>query len=179
MEIRTRRCLLYTTAVICVGEGNTKRRITLHWKNWGTLWTKAIIFSVRLLITCILCQTPLCVSECLKSLTPGDQNKRHWKGNLLTVISYFLCCWLDLCLNKNIYFCGGTGAPWFCSEGSVLCLILASCHDNNYDVMNSVQWLHCSVFYIYSQFFSHLASKPRIICMWYCDLFLLCDNDDW
>lgn len=113
---------------------------------------------------CILYQTYLCVPKCLKSLTPGEQNKRYWKGNLLTVISYFLCCWLDLCLNKNISF---VAAPWFCSEGSILCLILASCHGNNYDVMNSVQWLHCSVFYLYSQFSSDLASKPESIYVWY------------
>lgn len=141
--------LLYMTAVICTGEENTRRTTVLEkLRNTGR---KPQFFQLDSFYH--VYQTSLCVPLCLKSLTPGEQNKRYRKSSPLAVISYFLCCWLDFCSNKNIYFCGSTGTPWFCSEGSILCLILASCHGNNYDVMNSVQWLHCSVFYLYSQVF--------------------------
>lgn len=55
------RGLLYMTAVICIGEESAKRRIILYWKNWGTLWKKNIIFSIRLFLSRVYFIRPLYV----------------------------------------------------------------------------------------------------------------------
>ena len=55
------RDLLYMTSVICIGEESPKRRITLYWKNWGTLWKKNIIFSIRHFLSCVYFIRPLYV----------------------------------------------------------------------------------------------------------------------